>query len=196
MASLRKRYVDRIEAGPRQDEPPVMAPPVSAAKLPDAVEPKSAEPLVVENPDPVRKAEKDAIALQLRLREMERAEVLQKEAIERHQQQPPHAADARDDPYLQPPGQRGWWQGRKAEYAVDPQLVFEHENRNQQSPLGNQLGYGSIGHSPSQTPYNGPAPLAPPLSVLRRRGVDELIGDAGYPWLNFQASHYLRTRPQ
>jgi hypothetical protein len=104
--------------------------------------------------------------------------------------------DARDDPYLQPPGQRGWWQGRKAEYAVDPQLVFEHENRNQQSPLGNQLGYGSIGHSPSQTPYNGPAPLAPPLSVLRRRGVDELIGDAGYPWLNFQASHYLRTRPQ
>jgi hypothetical protein len=120
MASLRKRYVDRIEAGPRQDEPPVMTPPVSAAKLPDAVEPKSAEPLVVENPDPVRKAEKDAIALQLRLREMERAEVLQKEAIERHQQQPPHAAEPPQQP--QPPAMPAHvqeWLSRHPQY-TDP----------------------------------------------------------------------------
>jgi hypothetical protein len=86
MASIRKKY---IEAGPRQDGPPVTTAPTGAAKLPDAVEPKAAEPLVVvENPDPVETAEKDAIALQLRLKEMERAEQLTRQA-----QQPPQAAE-------------------------------------------------------------------------------------------------------
>jgi hypothetical protein len=97
MASMRKRYVDRIEAGPRQDESPVTSPPVSAAKLPDAVEPKAAESLAVENPDPVKKAEKDAIALQLRLQEMNRADELQRQAA----QQPPQAAEPQQQP--QPP---------------------------------------------------------------------------------------------
>jgi hypothetical protein len=108
----------------------------------------------------------------------------------------PNVEDAREtDPYLQPPGERGWWNARKPEYGVDPQLIFEHESRNQPSPLGNELGYASIGNSPPQAPYSGPAPLAPPPSVVRRRGVDELMGEARYPWLSFQAQHYLRTRP-
>src|SRR5262249_48485620 len=59
--------------------------------------------------------------------------------------------DARNDPpFVQPPGERGWFNARKAEYAVDPQLIFEHENRNQPSPLGNQVGYGDIGKAPEQ----------------------------------------------
>src|SRR5262249_30232535 len=46
---------------------------------------------------PVDKAAKEAIALQLRLREMERAEQLNREAV---QQQPPHAAEPQQQ---QPP---------------------------------------------------------------------------------------------
>jgi hypothetical protein len=80
MASLRKRYA----------EEPVTTATTGGAKLPDAVEPKAAEPLVVKNPDPVETAAKDAIALQLRLKEMERAERLQQEAV---QQPLPQAAE-------------------------------------------------------------------------------------------------------
>jgi len=85
MASIRKRYADRVEAGP-----PVTAPPTSAAKLPDPV----ADPKPPEMPEttesPADKAAKEAIALQLRLKEMERAEQLNREAV---QQQPPQAAE-------------------------------------------------------------------------------------------------------
>jgi len=83
MASIRKRYADRVDA------PPVTAPPTGAAKLPDpVVDAKPPEMPATESP--VDKAAKDAIALQLRLREMERAEQLNREAV---QQPPPQAAE-------------------------------------------------------------------------------------------------------
>jgi hypothetical protein len=100
MASLRKRYVDRIEAGPSQDEPPVSVPPTGAAKLPDEpgadVKPP---PEMLEVESPVAKAEKDAIALQLRLKEMERAEQFNREAARQPPQQP------QEPPSQDPPSQ-------------------------------------------------------------------------------------------
>jgi hypothetical protein len=89
MASLRKKYADHVEVGvPRQDEPPVSVPPTGAAKLPDepAADVKP-PPEMLEVQSPVEKAEKDAIALQLRLKEMEHAEQLSRHAA----QQPPQA---------------------------------------------------------------------------------------------------------
>ena len=81
MASLRKKYS-------QTDGPPVTAPPTGAAKLPDPVV-HAKPPEMPATESPVEKAAKDAIALQLRLREMERAEQLNREAV----QQQPHAAE-------------------------------------------------------------------------------------------------------
>ena len=83
MASIRKRYADRVDA------PPVTAPPTGAAKLPDPVV-DAKPPEMPETESPVDKAAKEAIALQLRLKEMERAEQLNREAV---QQPPPQAAE-------------------------------------------------------------------------------------------------------
>jgi len=114
---------------------------------------------------------------------------------ERYEQFPEseNIEDARDaETYVQPAPERGWWNARKPEYAVDPRLIFEHEFRDRPTPLGNQLGYGSIGNSPPQAPYSGPHPLPPLPTVLRRRSAGELLGETRWPWLNFQAGHYLR----
>jgi len=91
MASIRKRYADRVEAGPRHDDPPVTAPPTSAAKLPDPVADSKPPEMPETTEGPADVAAKEAIALQLRLKEMERAEQLNREAIQ--QQQPPQAAE-------------------------------------------------------------------------------------------------------
>jgi len=94
MASIRKRYADRIEAGP-----PVTAPPTGAAKLPDpVVDAKPPEMPATESPADV--AAKDAIALQLRLKEMERAEQLNRQP---QQQQPPQAAEPQQQQQPQAP---------------------------------------------------------------------------------------------
>src|SRR5215831_16409584 len=85
MASIRKRYADRVDA------PPVTAPPTGAAKLPDAVV-DAKPPEMPATESPVDKAAKDAIALQLRLREMERAEQLNREAVQ-PPPPPPQAAE-------------------------------------------------------------------------------------------------------
>jgi hypothetical protein len=108
MASFRKKHAE---------EPSVTTAPTGAAKLPEPVEPKAAEPLAVENPDPVETAKKDAIALQLRLKEMERAERLQQEAV---QQPPPHAAEPPQQPQ-QPamPAHIEKWLAEHPEY-MDP----------------------------------------------------------------------------
>jgi len=100
MASIRKRYADRVEA------PPVTAPPTSAAKLPDPVaDAKPPEMPATESPADV--AAKEAIALQLRLREMERAEQLN-----RQPQQPPPQASELQQPQPQgpamPPAVQKW----------------------------------------------------------------------------------------
>jgi hypothetical protein len=76
---MRKKYA----------EEPVTTATTGGAKLPDPVaDPKPPEMQTTESPADA--AAKDAIALQLRLKEMEHAERLQKEAI---QQPPPHAAE-------------------------------------------------------------------------------------------------------
>jgi hypothetical protein len=94
MASMRKKY---IEAGPRQDGPPVTTAPTGAAKLPDpVVDPKPPEmPETTESPaDAAAKS-----ALRERLREMENAETLTRQA----QQPPPHAAEPPQQQQPQPP---------------------------------------------------------------------------------------------
>ena len=97
MASMRKRYADRVEASPRHDGPPVTAPPTGAAKLPDPVVDAKPPEMPETTESPVDKAAKEAIALQLRLKEMERAEQLNREAV---QQPPPHATEPQQQ---QPP---------------------------------------------------------------------------------------------
>ena len=91
MVSLRKRYVNRIEASPHQDAPPVSAPPeITAAELPPiAADAKPPEPVVETGP-----AEAAASSfIKDRLSEMERAE-----ALHREQQQPPQPRAAEPTP--------------------------------------------------------------------------------------------------
>jgi hypothetical protein len=85
MSSMRKRYNDE---SPRQDDPPVSVPPTGAAKPP--------EPAVDVKPPPEMSETKEGPgdvaakhALRERLREMENAETLNRQA----QQPPPHAAE-------------------------------------------------------------------------------------------------------
>ena len=125
MASIRKRYADRIEAGP-----PVTAPPTGAAKLPDpVVDAKPPEMPATESPADV--AAKDAIALQLRLKEMERAEQLNRQP---QQQPPPQAAEPQQQqpqaPTLEdhiahlPPRVQGWYR-KHPELATDPERAAQ-----------------------------------------------------------------------
>jgi hypothetical protein len=86
MASLHRKYQDRIEVGPRQEAPPVSAPP-RAAELPEPAANAGKPPPEVETESPAEKAGKDA--LRQRLAEMERAETLTRQA----QQPPPRAAE-------------------------------------------------------------------------------------------------------
>src|SRR5215467_16073091 len=114
MASLRKRYQDRIEASPRHDGPPVTVPPTGAAKLPDAAaDPKPLEMPEAENP--VDAAAKNA--LRERLREMENAEALSR----RQPQQQPHAAEPQQQQPQQPamPAHVQEWLSRYPQY-TDP----------------------------------------------------------------------------
>jgi len=108
MASIRKRYADRVEA------PPVTAPPTGAAKLPDAVV-DAKPPEMPETESPVDKAAKEAIALQLRLREMERAEQLNREAA----QPPPHAAEPPQQQQPAMPAHVATWLAEHPQY-MDP----------------------------------------------------------------------------
>src|SRR5262249_48655080 len=78
-----------VEASPRQDGPPVSTPPTTAAD-PPPVEAKP-PPELAPSESPADKAARDAIALQLRLREMERAEQLNRQP----HQPPPQAAEPR-----------------------------------------------------------------------------------------------------
>jgi len=129
MASMRKRYADRVEASPRHDGPPVTAPPTGAAKLPDPVVDAKPPEMPETTESPVDKAAKEAIALQLRLKEMERAEQLNREAV---QQQPPQAAEpqAPQQPTLEdfvahlPPRVQGWYR-KHPEFATDPEKAAQ-----------------------------------------------------------------------
>jgi hypothetical protein len=98
--ALRKRYRERIES---PDAPPISTAPVSVSvpsmdaaddvqKETSPAGPKPPEQSATE-PSPADKAAQDAIALQLRLREMERAENLQHEAASQPQQHPQLATE-------------------------------------------------------------------------------------------------------
>lgn len=81
MASLRKRYQNRIEVSSDKDAPAVASmPQETAAQPPPVADKQSAEPLEPEK-DAVREA-----ALKARLREMDRAEALRAEAVSAAQQ--------------------------------------------------------------------------------------------------------------
>jgi hypothetical protein len=100
MASMRKRYADRIEASPRQDDPPVSVPPTGAAKPPEPVADVKPPPEMPETKEsPADAAAKHA--LRERLREMENAETLNRQT----QQQPQYAAEPPPRQQPQPPSQ-------------------------------------------------------------------------------------------
>jgi hypothetical protein len=83
MASLRKKYAERVEVGPASDEPPISTPPqATAAELPEPA-PDVKPPPEIETQSPADVAAKTA--LRARLEEMNRAEALTRQA----QQSPP-----------------------------------------------------------------------------------------------------------
>src|SRR5262245_33388691 len=95
MASLRRKYQEHIEVGPRQDEPPVSPlPEGTAAKLPEPAVDAKPPPEMPETTteSPAEKAGKEA--LRNRLAEMERAETLTRQA----QQPPQRAAEPPQEP--------------------------------------------------------------------------------------------------
>jgi hypothetical protein len=86
MASLRKKYQDRVES---PDKPPVTVP-IGPAKISPTAAETETRPVEIEQPDPVAEAEKHA--LKQRLAEVENAERLTREAVTQ-QQPPPQAAE-------------------------------------------------------------------------------------------------------
>jgi len=177
MASLRKKYSTHIDAGPRQDEPPVTAPPeVTAAELPPAVETKPVEPMVESSP--AEEAGKNR--LREELRKMENAEVLQR------QQQPPQQPQQPQEP-IDPvefvlansglPERAKAWLREHPEYLLDPEknaeLQFHHFKARKEAEDFSDGYYGvlerhlglSNGHAetkPTPQPTNhAPRPAAP-----------------------------------
>jgi hypothetical protein len=123
MASLRKRYADRIEASPRRDETPVTTAPTGAAKPPEPVaEPKLPEPMVETNPA----EEAGKAALRQRLQEMERADQLSRQAARPPSQYATEPQQSQEPPTLEqqiahlPERAKGW-------YRRDPKLLSDPE---------------------------------------------------------------------
>src|SRR5215831_17426533 len=128
MASLRKKYSTHIDAGPRQDEPPVSAPPeIKAAELPPAVETKPVEPMVESSP--AEEAGKNR--LREELRKMENAEVLQRQQQPLQQPQQPQQPQEPIDPVefvlanSGLPERAKAWLRKYPEYVLDPEKNAE-----------------------------------------------------------------------
>jgi len=177
MASLRnKKYAERADA------PPVSTPPTTAAD-PPRVEP-TPSPELPPNESAADRAAKDAIALQLRLREMERAEQLNREAV---QQPPPQAAEP---PQQQPamPAHVQQWLAEHPEYCDRNDQIAQAEiytatlkcNRDGKSldhpdfipTLERHLGLaprinGQTQHRPSPAPAAAPRYESPPVRQQR-----------------------------
>src|SRR5262245_26136189 len=174
MASLRKRYVDRIEATPHQDALPVASPPeITAAELP----PPATDAKPPEQPDTESPAEKAAQAeITKRLAEMENAEHLAREA----QQPQPHVAEPPPqqpvDPLEQaiadlPPRVQRWYRAHP-ELLTDPEqaaklqyvhhIVAREVGEQFTDPyfdrMESMLGLAPSGNGQAQRP----APSAPP----------------------------------
>jgi len=145
----RKKYSTHIEVGPRQDEPPVSAPPeITAAELPPAAEPKPIEQPETESP--VEKAARNE--LKKRLEEMERAEGLQR-------RQPPQRAAEPQQPQEPidpiefvlansglPEGAKAWLR-KHPEYVLDPEknAELQHFHYKARREAGSEFDDGYYG---------------------------------------------------
>src|SRR5262245_15845567 len=115
MASLRKKYQVQLGSPTKDDEPPVMPPPVTGAKMPEPV----ADATPPEMPEAKSAADRAADeSLRRRLAEMERAESLQRE---RQQQQPPQPEAQQQQP--ETPAHVQEWLNHHPEY-MDPNDVI------------------------------------------------------------------------
>jgi hypothetical protein len=129
MASLHRKYQDRIEVGPRQEAPPVASPPaVTAAELPEPAADAGKPPPTVETESPAEKAGKDA--LRQRLQEMERAETLTRQAQQPPQHAEPQEPQQQEPPSLEdyiahlPPRVQGWYR-KHPELATNPERAAQ-----------------------------------------------------------------------
>jgi hypothetical protein len=122
MASLRRKYQDRIEVDPRQDAPPVSAPP-RAAELPEPAADAGKLPELPETTEsPADVAAKNA--LRERLREMENAETLTRQA----QQPPQHAEEPPQEPQQpQMPAHIEKWLAANPRYADPTDQIAQTE---------------------------------------------------------------------
>src|SRR5262245_38332334 len=122
MASLRKKYQPQFGSPTKDDEPPVMPPPVTGAKMP--------EPAVDATPPelPEAKSAADQAAdesLRKRLAEMERAESLQREQQQPHFAEEPQESQQPQDPLaLLPPRVQRWYR-EHPELATDPERAAQ-----------------------------------------------------------------------
>jgi len=149
MTSIRKRYADRVEA------PPVTAPPTGAAKLPDAAV-DAKPPELPPSESPVDKAAKEAIALQLRLKEMERAEQLNREAV---QQPPPQAAEPPQQQQQPTPAHIEKWLAEHPEYCDRNDQIAQTEiNLATMKAMRDGLTWNDDEFLPSIERYLGIAP--------------------------------------
>jgi hypothetical protein len=188
MASMRKRYADRIAASPRQDGPPVTTAPTDAAKLPEPaadVKPPPEMPETKESPADVAAKH----ALRERLREMEAAETLNRQAA----QPPQYAAESPQQQQQQPamPAHVEKWLAAHPQYTNPDDAVAQAEiytatlkcNRDGKTwdqpdfipALERHLGLTGNGHAQnrpieSRPPVTAPAPRyeAPPRQRQRQ----------------------------
>jgi len=101
LASLRKKQ------GRAEDSAPVASTPIQAAEPPPvAADVKPPEPINTEAPAEV--AARDAIALQLRLREMENAEALQRDAVQQQQRLAAEPPQQQQQPPAMPAAVEKW----------------------------------------------------------------------------------------
>src|SRR5262245_47351007 len=128
MASPRRKYTQLVAEGPHREEP-VASTPVQAAEPPPPVEtPKPVEPPTTETP--VDKAAKEAVALQLRLREMEAAENLQRQVVQEQARLATEPPPEPQEPTLEqaiahlPPRVQRWYR-EHPELATDPEKAAQ-----------------------------------------------------------------------
>src|SRR5262249_20315890 len=104
MASVRKKYQSQLAT---KDESPVASTPVQAAELPPvAADAKPPEPINTEAP--AEGPQRDAIALQLSLREMETAEALQRDAVQQQQRLAAEPPKQQQQPPAMPAAVEKW----------------------------------------------------------------------------------------
>jgi hypothetical protein len=180
MSSLRKRYADRIEASSVKDEPPVTTVPEgTAAKLPEPaadVKPPPEMPETKESPGDIAARQ----ALRDRLREMERADQLSRQAA---QPPPQYATEPQQQQQPAMPAHVEKWLAAHPQYTNPDDAVAQAEiytatlkcNRDGKTwdqpdfipALERHLGLTGNGHAQNRPIESRPpvtAPAAPPRS--------------------------------